>query len=107
MALASLRRLSDVFKEGGQLRHSLGQTIDTIIGTINDSKGALYGINSYRESRRDFYANVMSYQEVKKLKITKDMFFSLFRDPSNGRIPPTSKPHISINWCIEPRIKEN
>ena len=35
------------------------------------------------------------------------MLFSLFRDPSSGMIPPTSKPHISVNWCIEPRIKEN
>ena len=49
----------------------------------------------------------MSYKDVKKLKITKDMLFSLFRDPSNGTIPPVSKPHISIDWCIEPRIKEN
>jgi hypothetical protein len=104
--LASLICLSDVFKEGDQLGHSLGQKIDTIIGTIHDSQGAFYDITSYRESRREFYANGMSYQEVKKLKITKYMLFSLFRDPSNGMIPPTSKPHIPIYWCIQPRIKE-
>ena len=36
-ALSSLRRLSDVFKEGDQLRRSLGQTIYMIVGTIRDA----------------------------------------------------------------------
>ena len=107
VALSSLRCLSDVFKEGDQLRQSLGQTIDTIVGTIRDAQVALYDITSFRDSRREFYANGMSYKDVKKLKITKDMLFSLFRDSSNGMNPPVSKPHISIDWCIEPRIKEN
>ena len=107
MTLASLRCLSDVFKEGNQFCRSLGQTIDTIIGTIRDAQGALNDITSYRESRREFYANGISYKDVKNLKITKDMLFSLFGDPSNGTIPPVSKPHISIDWCIEPITKEN
>ena len=105
--LASLRCLTDIFKEGDQLHRSLGQTIDTIFGTIRDAQGALYDITSFRDSRRQFYANGMSYKDLQILKITKDMLFSLFRDPSNGTIPPVSKPHISIDWCIEPRIKEN
>ena len=106
-ALSSLRRLSDVFKEGNQLRRTLGETIDTIVGTIRDAEGVLYDITSFRDSRREFYANGMSYKDVKKLKITEDMLFSLFRDPFNGMTPPVSKPHISIDWCIELRIKEN
>ena len=36
-ALSSLRRLSDVFKEGDQLCQSLGKTIDTIVGIIHDA----------------------------------------------------------------------
>ena len=36
-ALASLRCLSDIFKEDDQLHHSLGQTIHTIIGIIHDA----------------------------------------------------------------------
>ena len=74
-ALSSLRCLSDVFKEGGQLHRSLGQTIDTIVGTIRDAQGALYDITSYRESRGQFYTNGINYKDVKKLKITKDMLF--------------------------------
>ena len=89
------------------MRPSLGQTIGTIVGTIHDSQGALYDITSYRDPRKQFYANGISYKDVKNLKITKEMLFSLFRGPSNGRTPPVSKPYISIDWCIEPRIKEN
>ena len=100
VALASLRHLSDVFKEGDQFYCSLGKTIDMIIRKIHNAQGALYNITSYRESRWEFYEKGLSYQEVKKLKITKDMLFSLFRDPSNGMVPPTSKPHISIDWCM-------
>ena len=37
VALSSLRRLSDIFKEGDQLCRSLGQTIDAIVGTIRDA----------------------------------------------------------------------
>ena len=74
-ALSSLRCLSDVFKDGDQLRRSLGQTIDTIVGTIRDAQGALYDITSFRDSRREFYANGMSYKDVKKLKITKTCCF--------------------------------
>ena len=79
------------------MRRSLGQTIDTIVGTIRDAQGALYEITSFRDLRREFYANGMSYKDVKNLKITKDMLFSLFKDPFNGMIPPISKPHISID----------
>lgn len=87
--------------------HSSGKTIDTIIGTICDAQGALYGITSYMESIGEFYEKGLSYQQVKKLKITKDMLFSLFRDPSNGMVAPTSKLHISIDWWTKPRIREN
>ena len=107
VALSSLRHLSDIYKEGDQLHRSPGQTIDTIVGTIHDAKGALYDIKYFTDSRRQFFANGISYKDVKNLKITKDMLFSLFGDPSNGMTPPVSKPHISICWCIEPRIKEN
>jgi len=104
-ALSSLRYLSDIFKECDHLHQSLGQTIDTIVGTIRNAQGALYDITTYRESRRQFYRDDISYKDVKNLKITKDMMFSLFRDPSNGMTPLFSKPHISIDWCIELRIK--
>ena len=70
MALAFLRHLSDAFKEGDQLCHSLGQKNDTSISMTSDTQGGLYNNASYREAIQEFYANGLSYQDVKKLKIT-------------------------------------
>ena len=44
---------------------------------------------------------------MNKLKITKDQIYALFREPSFDLVPPTNRAHISIDWCVEPRIKEN
>ena len=41
------------------------------------------------------------------MKITKDKTCAFFREPSSSLVPPTSRAHISIDWCVEPRIKEN
>ena len=106
-SLATLRCLSDVFKEGGKLRCSVGQEIDMIISMIGDAQGALYNITSYRDEGWEFYENDLSYQDVKKLKITKHMLYSSFRDPSTCIVLSMSRAHIAIDWCIEPSIKEN
>ena len=89
------------------MRNSLADALDTITNTISGAQGALYNITSYRESRRRYYADGLTHKDIKDLKITKDQLFSLFRDPSTGLVPPTSRAHISIDWCVEPNIKAN
>ena len=105
--LASLRRLSSSIRGGGHLRDYLADALDTITNTISVAQGALYNITSYRESKRQYYSDGLTHKDIKALKITKDQLFSLFWDPSTGLVPPTSQPHISIDWCIEPNIKAN
>ena len=51
------------------------------------------------EKEKDEYADGLSYNARKKLKITKEHIFSLFRDPRMGEIPNANRPHISIKWC--------
>ena len=99
--------LAHPLEGGGQLRNSLADALDTITNTIFGAQGALYNITSYRESRRRYYADGLTHKDIKDLKITKDQLFSLFRDPSTGLVPPTSRAHISIDWCVEPNIKAN
>ena len=89
------------------MRNSLADALDTITNTISDAQGDLYSITSYKESRRRYYSDVLTHKDIKALKITKDQLFSLFRDPNTGLVPPTSRAHISIDWCIEPNIKAN
>ena len=105
--LGALRRLSSSIRGGDHLRQYLADALDTITNTIANAQGALYNISSYKESRRQYYYDGLSYKDIKDLKITKDQLFSLFRDPRTRLVPPTSRAHISIDWCLEPNIKAN
>ena len=95
--LGALSHLSPFFRVGDHLRQSLAEALDTITNTIYNAQGALYNIISYRESMRQYYSDGLSYKDVKKIKITKDQLFPLFRDSSTGLVPPTSLAHISID----------
>ena len=94
--LGALRRLSSLFRGGDHIRQSFGEALDNITNTISNAQGALYNISSYMDSQRKYYSTGLTYKDVKKLKITKDQFFSLFWGHSTGLVPPTSRPHISI-----------
>ena len=89
------------------MRQSLAEALDTITNTIVNSQGALYNISSYRESMRQYYSDGLSYKDIKNVKIKKYQLFSLFWDPSTRLVPPTSKAHISLDWCMEPNVKAN
>ena len=70
-----------------------------IVETITLSSNILYDITSYRERKGQEYADGIDYNAIKKLKITKEHIFSLFRDPRTAEIPNANRPHISIEWC--------
>ena len=90
--LAQLRGLSTAFSGGDRIRRSLASTLDAIVETITLSNNILCDITSYRERKRREYADGLSYNAIKKLKITKEHIFSLFRDPRTGEIP-------NVNIC--------
>ena len=64
-------------------------------------------ITAYKERKRQQYADGLSYNEVKKLKIEKQAIYSLFRLPQTDDIPEINMPHISIEWCTFPPIRDN
>ena len=100
-------RLSSILRGEDHIRQPLGEALDSITNAIYNAQGALYNISSYKDSQRKYYSIGLSYKYVKKLKITKGQLFSLLWHPSTGFVPPTSRPHISIDWCIEKNIKSN
>ena len=67
----------------------------------------MYSIAYYKERKGKQYADGLSYNEVKKLKIIKQAIYSLFRLPGTNDIPEISRPHISIEWCTFPPIRDN
>ena len=76
--LALLRSLSSSIRGGDLLRQYLADALDTITNTIANAQGALYNITSYRESRRQYFCDGLSYKDIKDLKFTTNQFFSLF-----------------------------
>ena len=97
--LARLRGISASFRGGDEIRRSLASTMDAIVDTISQSTNILYDITSYRERKRREQEDGLDYVAIKKLKITKEHIFALFRDPRTGEIPNANRPHISIEWC--------
>lgn len=77
----------------------LASNLDAMIETFSRSSNALNDIVSYRERKWQEYADGISYNEVKRLRITKEQIFSLFRDPRMGEISDVRKAHIPIEWC--------
>ena len=98
--LSRLRGISASFRGGDEIRRSLASTMDAIVDTISQSTNILYDITSYRERKRREQEDGLDYVAIKKLKITKQEIFALFRDPQTGEIPNANRPHISIEWCI-------
>ena len=105
--IVHLREIGSAWRGGDKLRRFLSDSLLSIVDTITRSNDALYSIASYRERKRKQYADGLSYNEVKKLKITKQHIYSLFRLPGTDDIPELNKPHISIEWCTFPPIKDN
>ena len=105
--LAHLRGLSTAFSGGDRIHRSLASTLDAIVETISLSSNILYDIISYRERKRQEYTDGIGYNVIKKLKITKEHIFSLFRDPCTREIPNANRPHISIEWCTYQPFVDN
>ena len=95
--IVHLREIVSAWRAGDELCRSLSDSLLSIVHTIARSSDALYSIAYYRERKRQQYANGLSYNEVKKLKITKQAIYSLFRLPGMDEILEITRPHISID----------
>ena len=94
--IAHLREIDSSWRGGDELCHSLSDSLLSIVDTIARSNDDLYIIASYRERKIQQYAYGLGYNEVKKIKITKQHIYSLFRLPGMDDILKINKTHISI-----------
>ena len=94
--IGHLREIGSSLRGGDELRHSLSDSLMTIVDTIARLNDALDSIASYRERKRQEYVDGLSYNEIKNLKITKDNIYTLFRVPGMDEIVESTRPHISI-----------
>ena len=105
--IVHLREIGSTWRGGDELCRSLSDSLLSIVDTIARSNDAFYSIAYYRERKRQQYVDGLSCNEEKKLKITKQDIYSLFRLPGTDDILEISRPHISIEWCTFPSIKDN
>ena len=105
--IGHLREIGSTWRGRDELRRSLSDSLLTIVDTITRSNDDLYSIASYRERKRQQYVDGLSYNEVKKLKITKQHIYSLFRLPGMDDILKINMTHISIEWCTFPPIRDH
>ena len=70
--ISQLREIGFSWRGRDELHRSLSNSLLTIVDTIARLTDALYSIASYRERKRQEYADGLSYNEIKKLKITKE-----------------------------------
>ena len=105
--IGHLREIGSAWRGGDELRRSLSDSLLSIVDTIARSNDAFYSIASYMERKRKQYADGLSYNEVKKMKITKHAIYSLFRLPGIDDISEINRPHICIEWCTFPPIRDN
>ena len=92
-----LRGISAAFSSGDSIFPSLASIVDAIVDAITISHGVLYDIASYKERKRQEYADGIDYNAIKKLKITKEHIFSLFRDPRMGEIENKKNPTFILS----------
>ena len=104
-AIGNLREIGSSWRGGDELHRSLSYSLLNIFDTIAKSNDALYSIASYRERKRQEYVDGLSYNEIKKFKITKEHIYTLFRVSGMDDIPDSTRPHISIEWCTFPPIR--
>ena len=69
--IGHLREIGSAWRGGDELHRSLSDSLLSIVDTIARSNDALYSIASYRERKRQQYANGLSYNEVKKSENNK------------------------------------
>ena len=98
--IGHLREIGSAWRGGDELRRSFSTSLLSIVDTISRSNDALYSITYYMKTKRQEYADGLSHNEIKKLKITKEHIYTLFRVHGTDDIPKSRRTHILFAWCI-------
>ena len=77
--IGHLRDISSFWRGGYEWCLSLLASLLTIVDSINRLNDALYSIASYRERKIQEYDHGLSYKEIKKIKISKEHIYTIFK----------------------------
>ena len=105
--IGHLTEIGSSWRGGDDFHCSLSNSLLTIVDMIARLNNVLYSIASCRERKRKEYVDGLIYNEVKKLKITKEHIYTLFRVHGTNDISESTRPHISIKWCTFAPIRNH
>jgi hypothetical protein len=101
-----IRRLKDSIGTNPR-RETLSKSLELILTHVGSVSGQLNLWHNKREEQKQYYANKLSYEDIKKKEITKDDICKLFKKPGEiETLKPTTR-RIPIHWCLNEDIKTN
>ena len=95
------------FGQTNLMRAQLASSLESIMTHVAYISGQLDIWSVKRDEQKSYYAKKLSYQDVKKKKITKGSICALFRKPGEQNIVRNTTKIFSIHWCICDGIRNN
>ena len=89
------------------MRAQLASSLESINTQIASVSGQLDIWRAKRDEQKRFYANKLSYEDVKKKEIPKGSICALFRKPGEQNTVREGTKRFPIHWCIHDAIRNN
>lgn len=80
-------------------RSTLAESLESMLSNVNSISKQITSWTDKKREFRDYYADKLSYQDVKKLQITKLDLCSIFTNPQTNQPPPITCKRFPIHWC--------
>ena len=89
------------------MRAQLASSLESINTQIASVSGQLDIWRAKRDEQKRFYANKLSYEDVRKKEIPKGSICALFRKPGEQNTVREGTKQFPIHWCIHNAIINN
>ena len=88
-------------------RMTLASSLKDMVKNVDSISKQITVWQDRRQVARDYYANKLSYKDVKDLKITKGDLCSLFTEPRTNPNLTLNAKRFSIHWCHYQQIRDH
>jgi len=88
-------------------RSTLIESLESMLSNVDSISKQITSWMDKRREFRDSYVDKLSYQDVKRLQITKLDLCSIFTNPQTNQPPPITCKRLPIHWCNNQEIRDN
>ncbi|HEX4849251.1 MAG TPA: hypothetical protein VFV08_00525 [Puia sp.] len=86
---------------------TLAQSLESMLSNVDSISKQISSWSDKRREFREYYVDKLSYEDVKKLQITKLDLCSIFTNPQTNQPPPITCKRFPIHWCNNQAIRDN